>query len=208
MKMKYYKMILIVLIAVLSMSQDQKVKHSFTDLNDAMKHPNEVIDLYLVSKGYQNFPKEILKFKNLTSLYLSRNPIKTIPDSIIKLKKLKTLDLNSCKLSSLPDGISKLQNLKILNLMNNKINSIPKSLCGLDSLYLLNFIGNPIQDYPPCFLNMKNLKILCLADFNTDSLPMPREKVFLLWKTFNAKLPEHYWDIFEYNKQIILNNNE
>jgi hypothetical protein len=54
---------------------------------------------------------------------------------------------------------------------------------------------------------MKSLNILAFGSFDGDSLPMPREKVYQLWKIYNSKIPSYYWDIFGIEHRSIPNDN-
>src|SRR4051812_46486990 len=54
----------------------------FTSLEEALKHPEEVIKLELRKKKLKAFPPEIFQFTNLQYLDLSKNNITEIPAGI------------------------------------------------------------------------------------------------------------------------------
>lgn len=73
-----------------------------------------VSDIYLDGQGLEEFPTEVLQYKNLEVLDLSRNSIREIPDEIGTLKKLKVLRLAGNPLTTLPKSILQLPNLKVV----------------------------------------------------------------------------------------------
>ena len=73
-------------------------------------------------------PKEISRFKNLTSILLD-NCIDSIPDSICELKNLRFLALvNNPKLTSVAECIVNLDNLFFLNLNGSKNVRVPEGI--------------------------------------------------------------------------------
>ena len=60
-------------------------------LNDALKKPNLVYKLDLVSNQFTSLPESIGNLKNLTELFLNEEHLKSLPESIGNLKNLRVL---------------------------------------------------------------------------------------------------------------------
>jgi len=88
-----------------------------------------------------NIPKEISRFKELSTILLD-NCISEIPAEISELKKLRFLALiNNPKLTSIPDNIADLPNLYFLNLKGSDNVKVPSKI--MDRAYNL---GNGMLD--------------------------------------------------------------
>jgi len=126
---------------------DSKTK-TFYSLSAASKTPKDVYKLDLMFKGYNEFPNQILEFKNLENLILRGNQLKDLPIEIKKLKKLKELSLGQNPIQNfekLFESISGLKNLEELDLEMTGIKSIPKSILKLKKLKTLYLWNNPID---------------------------------------------------------------
>lgn len=107
----------------------------FTSLDEAVKHPDSVINLVLKKQKIKVFPIEILNMKNIERLDLSRNSIKEIPAEIKNLKRLHYLNLAQNYLSSLPKELSELP-LDTLILWDNQIREFDKSFRNTNLRFL------------------------------------------------------------------------
>jgi Leucine-rich repeat (LRR) protein len=136
----------------------------FTDLDSARKNPDAVVKLVLRKKKLKDFPKQILKFKNLQYLDLSKNSIKELPDSIITLKKLQVLIVSRNGLESLPNTIGGLKNLKYINVNQNEISRIPYTFGNLENLEIADLWSNNLDSFPETLKNLTKLKSMDLRN--------------------------------------------
>ena len=65
-----------------------------TTLEEALKHPEQVVKLVLRKKKLKTFPAEILQFTNLQYLDLSKNNIRELPADISKLNAIASAHNN------------------------------------------------------------------------------------------------------------------
>jgi Leucine-rich repeat (LRR) protein len=136
----------------------------YTDLDEALKDPDNVIKLTLRKKKYKSFPRQLYRFKNLQYLDLSKNSIKELPDSIIMFKNLQYLIVSKTGLEALPNTIGKLKNLKYLNVNQNEIGRLPYSFGELENLEVADLWSNNLDYYPETLKELKNLKIMDLRN--------------------------------------------
>lgn len=136
----------------------------FTDLDSARRNPDAVVKLVLRKKKLKDFPKQILKFKNLQYLDLSKNSIKELPDSIITLKKLQVLIVSRNGLESLPNTIGGLKNLKYINVNQNEISRIPYTFGNLENLEIADLWSNNLDSFPETLKNLTKLKSMDLRN--------------------------------------------
>ena len=197
--------ILFSLIAFTSTAQNSDTAiyiKNFTNLEEALKNPNEVFRLDLSNQLLNNTQLEALtKFKNLRFLSLKNDHLKEVPKSISELTNLRVLDLSGNDFKFLPTEIkklkkleeiylnnepnadinqevsllSKLPNLKILHLENDGLGIIPKSINSLKNLEKLYLNDNNIVDFPD-FLT-KNKKLLYI-DMKNNPLQWKGERPF------------------------------
>ncbi|MDQ3108636.1 MAG: leucine-rich repeat domain-containing protein [Bacteroidota bacterium] len=120
----------------------------FTDLAEAMKHPEKVTKLTLRKMKLKQFPKEIWSFPNLQYLDLSKNQITEFPDTLSQLKNLQVLHLSKNKIEGLPREIGDLQNLVILDINNNELTMLPPQIGKLKKLKYLDLWNNSISIFP------------------------------------------------------------
>lgn len=164
--------ILVSLICVLFLNIDtfaQKKKANkdplmIKSIEEALKmNPLEVYKLDLSKQKLNNFPIEILSFKNLIYLDISKNRITKLPDNIDNLKSLKYLNIGSNKIEQLPASIVNIQTLNSLKIGANKIKALPENFSKLSSLVILELYSNPLEFKPeilsPLALNLKYLNI-------------------------------------------------
>ncbi len=136
----------------------------YTDLNEALKDPDQVVKLSLRKKKYKGFPQQLYRFKNLQYLDLSKNDIKELPDSIIQFKNLQYLIVSKTGLEALPNTIGKLKNLRYLNVNQNEIGRLPYSFGELENLEVADLWSNNLDYYPETLRNLKNLKVMDLRN--------------------------------------------
>jgi len=150
--------------------------------------------LDLSNKSLSEFPKEILKYKNLKKLNLSNNSINSLPAEIANLKRLKVLDIsnnniaalgakmfdlkdlevlivNGNKIRTLPKQIGNLAKLKNLSCSGNKLDNLPEQISSLKKLRFLNISNNPMVSFPDCILNLSRLETLSINKNKFNSIP-------------------------------------
>jgi Leucine-rich repeat (LRR) protein len=140
------------------------VYQEYTDLDEALKNPDNVVKLSLRKKKYRSFPTEVLKFKNLQYLDLSKNSIKELSDSIVTLKNLQFLIVSKSGLERLPVNIGRMKNLKYLNINQNNVSTLPFSFGSLDNLEFLDMWSNNLDYMPENFDKLKKLRWLDLRN--------------------------------------------
>ena len=136
----------------------------YTDLDSAVKNPDNVVKLVLRKKKLKSFPNVILQFKNLQYLDISKNSIKELPDSILKLNNLQYLIVSKTGLESIPNTIGQLKNLKYINLNQNEISRIPFSLGDLENLEIVDFWSNNLDNFPESLKKLTKLKSMDLRN--------------------------------------------
>ncbi len=136
----------------------------YTDLDEAMKNPADVVKLNLKRKKLKGFPKEVLEMKNLQYLDVSKNNIKELPDSIVTLNKLQYLLVSRTGLERLPVNIGRLKNLKHLNVNQNEISVLPYSIGDLENLEVADLWSNNLDYFPESMAKLKNLKWMDLRN--------------------------------------------
>ncbi len=136
----------------------------FTDLSVALETPDQVIKLSLRKKKYKDFPKDVLKLKNLQYLDLSKNDIKELPDSIVTLKDLQYLIVSRTGLQRLPKNIGALKNLIHLNVNQNEITVLPYSFGDLENLEVADLWSNNLEYFPESMSKLHKLKTMDLRN--------------------------------------------
>ena len=144
---------------------------TFTSLESALKHPEQVYKLKLQKEGLTKFPMEILQFKNLQVLDLSKNKIEEIPEEIEQLGNLTSISFSKNRLVSIPPSIGKLVHLKVLVLNQNEIDSIPNEIGNLVHLVYLDMWSNNLSYFP------KELrKLVALKEFDLRHIQMNQKE--------------------------------
>lgn len=132
--------------------------YTYTNLDSALKHPDNVYKLVLRKKKLKSFPKEIYQFKNLQYLDLSKNNISALPEDIDTLKLLQYLACSKCNISKIPKNIGNLKYLYYLNLNQNDIDSLPETIGNLERLQVLDLWDNNLSYFPETLSNLNQLK--------------------------------------------------
>jgi hypothetical protein len=136
----------------------------YTDLEEALKNPDNVIKLSLRKKKLKEFPKQLYQLKNLQYLDLSRNSIKELPDSIVTFRNLQYLIVSRTGLERLPRNIGEMKNLRHLNVNQNEISVLPFSFGDLENLEVADLWSNNLEYFPESMANLKNLKWMDLRN--------------------------------------------
>lgn len=129
----------------------------YKDLQEALKNPDDVVQLVLKKKKYTSIPSEIWSFKNLEYLDLSKNKLDSVPVEIKSLKKLKVLKLAKNDFSSMPNVLYELKNLEILVISDNEIAFLSPAIQKMKSLKYLDLYRNNIYMVPEEMSQMKSL---------------------------------------------------
>lgn len=137
---------------------------TYTNLQEALKEPDQVLKLVLRKQHLKAFPNEILKLKKLQYLDISKNSISELPDSIDVLKDLQYLACSKTGLKTLPKEIGKLQNLTYLNLNQNDLQYLPPQIGNLEKLQILDLWSNSFEEYPNTLSGLKSLRVIDLRN--------------------------------------------
>ena len=137
---------------------------TYTNLQEALKEPGQVLKLVLRKQHLKSFPAEILKLKKLQYLDISKNSISELPDSISVLTDLQYFACSKTGLKSLPKEIGKLHNLTYLNLNQNDLQYLPPQIGNLEKLRILDLWSNSFEEYPNTFSGLKALKVIDLRN--------------------------------------------
>lgn len=170
--------ILLVLWPLFAVCQVDDTKGKFTDINEALKKANQVIQLQLSAikeplpdmgkfinlKTVRliNLPAEYdlkdafekLSKTKVEELYLYGNLHNELPSEITTLKYLKKIDLNSAlagKLESTLDVLSQNQQIEYIGLHDFGLIFIPTQITKFKKLKALDLSGNPSLAYDQVF---------------------------------------------------------
>lgn len=132
----------------------------YTSLEKALTEPDSVVRLKLRRKGYDTFPPEIFKFKNLKELDLGNNKISSIPPNIGELENLEILVLERNKFTAVGKEIGTLRRIRYLDFGMNNILALPHEMGKLINLEFLQIWGNEITALPASMEKLENLKYL------------------------------------------------
>ena len=136
----------------------------YTNLQEALKNPDDVIKLVLRKQHLKSFPLDILKFKNLQYLDISKNTIKELPDSIGLLTNLQYFACSKTGLETVNKYIGKLVNLTYLNFNQNDLISLPPQIGNLEKLRIFDLWSNNLDDFPATLTKLTSLNVLDLRN--------------------------------------------
>lgn len=166
-------------------STELEAAYSYTSIEEAMEHPEQVIRLELKKKKLKQIPPEIFKLPNLQYLDLSKNKIRELPDSIGLLSNLQHLILSKNELQELNPKIGDLKNLYTLEANNNELTALPLDIGKLENLKYLDLWSNEIGRFPEEMKKLKNLKTMDLrvimipdADQHRIQSMLPHTKIY------------------------------
>ena len=141
-----------------AMAQDEEVKTTFKNLEEALETPDQVQKLVLRRKRLKSWPDEVLAFPNLKELDLAHNKIDAFPADLSALDQLEVLVLTHNRIDSVPDAIGGITALRELYLGNNEVYHISEELGRLTRLELLELWSNNIYYLPNSAADLVNLK--------------------------------------------------
>jgi Leucine-rich repeat (LRR) protein/signal transduction histidine kinase len=176
-------------------------QHTYTDLQEALKNPDEVYGLDLSGQELTEFPKgifqcrnlrilnigynsntvqrnnikeipaQIRELKNLIEFYCSENQLSSLPKEIGELKNLQRFDCSRNQLSSLPKEIGELKNLQTFDCSRNRLSSLPKEIGELKKLTVFHCSNNQLRSLPKEIWELKNLTEFYCSSNELRSLP-------------------------------------
>lgn len=135
---------------------------------------------------FKEFPKGILKLKQLKKLSLTNHSFESIPKEIAQLKHLEELNLYNNELQTFPAALVNLEKLNYLDLSSNRISQIPKSISQLKKLSHLDLSACSLSHLPASFSHLRQLEFLDLSSNKLDTLPLCINKLQSL-KELNLK---------------------
>ncbi|MGB0868838.1 MAG: DUF1963 domain-containing protein [Flavobacteriales bacterium] len=155
-------------------------------LDEAKKQDPLTVYNLVIKKGvFNEFPKEILGFKNLESLsfyQVAQINFQAFPDELVDLTSLHTFKVNTHsnitelpksignwenmedftlwgKLTAIPKSIKDWKNIRSIDLAYNELKSIPEWLCQLPTLKSLDITQNSFETLPEALKGIQNLKL-------------------------------------------------
>ncbi|MBC7494279.1 MAG: leucine-rich repeat domain-containing protein [Flavobacterium sp.] len=167
---KLFYLLLVFSLCIASLFSQQtadslSLKKTFTNLQDALKNPDQVYRLDLSNQKLSNSVVNWQKFKNLEYLSLKNDHLKVLPAEIFGLLNLKTLDISLNDFETLSDDFVKFKNLEELYLNDEKNLNVPKTLKLLNKLpklKVLHLEGDHLSTLPEHISELKNLQSLYL----------------------------------------------
>ncbi len=99
----------------------------------------------------------------LTEISLRREQLNEFPEDLLHFKNLESLDLRNNKLDSIPNSISKLSKLKKILLSRNTFNHFPEALKTLQQLEHVDLWDNSITDLNFGLETFPNLKYIDIS---------------------------------------------
>lgn len=136
----------------------------FSDYKRALKvKPEEVIQLTL--NGYEEIPKGVYKFNNLSKLTI-RNGLKKLPADLYKVGKMETLILIDNPIQQIPENIKLCRFIREIKIINSNLVEIPSSLFELPQLINLTIKNSKLNSLPLIKKDNLVLKLLNLKNNN------------------------------------------
>ena len=154
----------------MSLSQSSNLSSDINKLIN-ITNLNKVYRLVISFKGLTEFPNDIIKLTNLTSLYIRNNQLTNLPPELGKLTNLTELNLSFNQLTNLPPELGNLINLTTLNLSFNQLTNLPPEISKLSNLYSLDLSNNKLNTLPKEISQLSNLRNLELRDNQFTNLP-------------------------------------
>ncbi|CAM6095771.1 unnamed protein product [Calypogeia fissa] len=159
--------------------------------------PNCLELLGLNRTGLRRLPRDLWRFKNLTSLQANWTQLTRVPQWLDQLKMLQTLDLDGTKMTSLPESIRYLKCLEHLLLQHTKLSRLPESIGQLQNLERLELDNTPLEVLPDSIGSLQSLSTLNLIYTQLTTLPntigdLVRLRDFRVFSTKWRGFPESF----------------
>jgi hypothetical protein len=142
---------------------------------DALKADSlRVYDLSIAKGLFNEFPKEMLNFKNLERLWVGGQAqfnFDTFPDEFFELTELHTILIYGSKINHISEKIDQFQNLEELAIVHSEVERLPNSIVSLPKLETLSFKYSQLISIPENICEAPNLKELVLTGNKFKSLP-------------------------------------
>jgi Leucine-rich repeat (LRR) protein len=211
--------IIISLFALNSYCQSNNSITGFTDLDEALLHPNEVNWIHLSNQtkysSSKELPGKLAECKNLHKIYLGWHKNLDLPKLFklfSKLPLLDTLEMYACDLTELPKEIGLLTNLKFLKLDLNDIKVISNQIGNLKKITYLNLNTNHLEKLPSEIGELKSLKYLFLSNNELKEVPssicnLNNLEELILWDNELTFLPKDL-DKLENLKKLSISGNK
>ncbi|MES2708585.1 MAG: leucine-rich repeat domain-containing protein [Verrucomicrobiota bacterium] len=182
----------------------------FTDLEDALRCPDEVLRLYLQSPDSSLV--RLVELRNLQELNISCTDITAILPMIGGWPRLQSLALQACDLQGFPGEIAALPHLRKLTLGNNRLTAWPEELFRLEKLEHLDLSQNKLSEIPPGINKLTKLKVLSLDYNRLESIPselgqLPLLEYLHLNSNHLRHLPDSIGNLTSLQK-LVLNYNQ
>ena len=142
---------------------------SYTDLNDALRHKEQVKRLDFERQGFTRLPDEIAQLNKVEAFNLLGNQLDTFPTVLTQMKDLFYLSLCSNKMKYIGPEIGELTNMRVLIINMNGLHSLPKEIGNLTNLMYLDVGENPIDSLPEEIGNLQNLQVLHIDNWGPSS---------------------------------------
>lgn len=155
--------ILICMLLNLSVfAQIEDTTYIFTNLQEALKNPEQVYKLNLRKQKLKKIPNEINHFNNLVWLDVSKNKITYLDSTFNKLEQLKYLNVSKNGMQLIDHSLGNLSSLEYLIINQNNLKSLPKEIGQLKKLKYIDAWSNEFGDLPKELNDCENLKIIDL----------------------------------------------
>ncbi len=150
-------------------------KRTLYTLEQALKtNPLNVYNLSISKGVFNEFPKEVLAFKNLERIWIGGQAVKnfnTLPDAFYALKELHTIQIYQSKINQISRKLKQLKKLEELTIESSEIEELPNDICELSQLTELNFKYNKLISLPNNIGLMPNLQTLNIVGNKFKELP-------------------------------------
>jgi Leucine-rich repeat (LRR) protein len=171
---------LLLCLSPLAFSQTENAPDEtiYRSLSKALRNAETARKLNLSDKKLKEFPRDILKLKQLRVLILDSNAIASIPDEIATLENLRILSFSHNSLTAIPPALGQLNNLEGLYLDHNQITILPKELFLLTKLERLFLEENKIAELPPAIGTLRELVLFDIGHNQLESVPSEIGKLY------------------------------
>jgi len=166
-------------------------------------NPLEVYSLRIEKGIFDEFPPQILSFKNLEDLWIGgqakRNFVK-IPDDFYLLEALHTIQIYGSKINHISEKIKQLQNLEEFTIQSSEIDMLPDSICDLPNLTTIDLKRNKLSKLPTGITSMHALKELVIQGNKFTELPKKLNSIFSV--DVERKYKKMYMDLSYKSKNL------